>query len=155
MSRLQERCLEVGLAVLVLAAIPALLWGWAAYTDRYGEPVQASYEGPCDRYVTRRAPLTISCDAILVGAEGGTRHGRVTDNLGEPLPAPPATVAARARGDRARTRMSGAELWAGLVAPPIAAAALPVVLVIGVPFVIGAVRDARADDAGAVPRRST
>jgi len=40
-SRLQERCLEVGLAVLVLAAIPALLWGWAAYTDRYGEPVQA------------------------------------------------------------------------------------------------------------------
>lgn len=67
----------------------------------------------------------------------------------------PSTVAARARGDLARTRMSGVELWAGLVGPPVAAAALLVVLGTVVPLVIGAVRDARAGDAGAVPSRRT
>lgn len=155
LADLSERLFAPAMAVLILAAVPTLLWGWAAYTDHYGEAVEASYQGPCDLSATRRGPLTTVCDATLTDAEGGTRQGRVTDNLGAPLPAPPATVQARARGDRARTRMSGPERWAGLFAPRVAAVALLVVLATGIPAVADAIRSVRdsGTDADAVPTR--
>lgn len=154
MSDLSERLLAPSVLVLVLALIPALPWGWPAYTYRYGEPVEVSYPGPCDLSAERRGPLTTVCDATLVGAAGGTRPGRVTDNLGAPLPPAPATVAARAWHDLARTEMSRVEYWAGLVGPPVAAVSLLVFLVTATPFVIATVRDARADDSAAVPRQT-
>lgn len=157
MADVLERLIAPAMLVLVLASAPALFWGLPAYTDRYGEPVEASYDGPCERYATRRSPLTTFCDANLVGADGARRSGVVTDNLGEPLPRAPSTVAARARGDLARTRMSGVELWGGLIGPPLAAVALLVVLATVVPAAVDAVRSLRdlGDDADAVPTRRT
>ncbi len=140
---LKGRLFGVACFLLFLTIVPTAFWSWTAYTYRYGEVVEVSYQSPCASVGNRRS-ISTECPASWV--VDGVRHtGTITDHNGAELPDAPGVIKARAWGDTARTKVDSMPYRLGLVGPWIAIPSLLVVLLLLPILLWTAVRDGWAD----------